>query len=347
MSLASIHKILILRFSSMGDIVMSTPMIRCLRKRFPSAQIDMVVRSDYLDLIRHNPHLDRRVGLDRNLGIPGLLHLVRDLNRERYDLIYDAHRSLRTLAIMPLLYSSHRCYYRKHYIRRSIALTLKLRLLTNAPRMVNKYIEPLKSFGVEFDGKGPEIFLDDGIRTRAHQKFPQLVATGWIGIIPSAQWSGKRWPSSHFKELLQVLLRNTDRGVIVFGGSKDAFCTEICSDFPTNRVINTQGKLSIAESAALIEWCDFVIANDTGLMHVADAMNKPCVLVLGPTSKEMGCLPFHPRSLVVERELWCRPCSKNGQAPCIRVKRVCLETLSPMRVWEAARALIAPHPFSA
>ena len=89
-------------------------------------------------------------------------------------------------------------------------------------------------------------------------------------------------------------------------------------------------------NAALLERCDFVIANDTGLMHIADALGKPSVLMLGPTSAEMGCLPFHPLAQVLEHRLWCRPCSKNGEAPCIRSRRFCLERTTVDDVFRAA-----------
>lgn len=345
--MGDIRKILILRFSSLGDIIMSTPMIRCLRAKFPRAQIDMVVRSDFMDLIRFNPHLDRKFSLPRESGIPGLLALLRDLNRERYDFIYDAHRSTRTLVLMPFLKSQARAFYKKHYLRRSLALTFKLPLL-RPTRMLEKYIEPLADLGVRYDGLGPELFLNDEIRLAALRlltvsKIGTLSTDKSIGIIPSAQWPGKRWPMDHFRKVIFHIVESTHYGVFVFGGSRDHFCKTLCDGFPEDRVFNAQGALRIALSAALIERCSFVIANDTGLMHVADALGVPSVLILGPTSGEMGCIPFHPESRIVEEKLWCRPCSKNGQAVCIRGRRLCLERILAERVFDAAKCLmVAP-----
>lgn len=343
---SDVRKILILRFSSLGDIIMATPLVRCARKAFPHAQIDMVVRADFLDLIRHNPHLDRKIGLPRAKGMGGLLELRRAINRERYDLIYDAHRSLRTLALMPFLAAGDKSYYQKHYARRSAALTLKLPLLDDK-RMLERYIDPLGPFGVRFDGRGPEIFVDDATRARAAEKVP-LPSPGIgkrIGIIPSAQWPGKRWPLESFRKVMEALIARTPHALVVFGGPEDTFCEALCAGLPASRVTSAQGKLTIGESTALLEACDFVIANDTGLMHVADALDKPSVLVLGPTSAEMGCLPFHPLSRVLEHDLWCRPCSKNGQAPCIRGRRFCLELTTPEHVFAAAVGVAAAlHP---
>ncbi|MEZ4751117.1 MAG: glycosyltransferase family 9 protein [Bdellovibrionota bacterium] len=333
---SDIHKILVLRFSSLGDVVMATPMLRCLRTAYPKAQIDMVVREDFYDLIAHSPYLDQKISLSRGSGLSGLRTLKKRLSREGYDLIYDAHQSLRTRFLMPLLPARYKAYYQKHYLRRSMALTFKLPILKDE-RMLNRYLDPLLPYGVVWDGKGPEIFFPQSTLDAV----PNLeLPTGpLVGLVPSAQWEGKRWPAEKFRELLKHLVDRTEYGIVVFGGKSDHFCKEIAQDFPSDRVVNTQGQLSILQASALLKRCRFAIANDTGLMHLADAVGVPCVLVLGPTSREMGCLPFHPQSQIVERSLWCRPCSKNGQAPCIRKKRWCLELVGAEEVFERARQL--------
>ena len=160
-----------------------------------------------------------------------------------------------------------------------------------------------------------------------------------VGLIPSAQWSGKRWPLNNFRVLLEQLLQETNYHFILFGGPEDRFCDNLIANLPQTRVTNTQGKLSIAETIAFLELCHLVIANDTGLMHLADALKIPSVLFLGPTSAEMGCLPFDPRSIILEHKLWCRPCSKNGQAPCIRRERYCLTLTTPQAAFKSVLRL--------
>jgi lipopolysaccharide heptosyltransferase II len=334
-------KILIIRFSSLGDIIMATAMVRCVRKAFPSAKIDMIVRADFLDLIEHNPHLDRKWGLGREQGVRGLINLVKEINQENYDLIYDAHRSLRTWMLMPFLKARHKVYYRKHYLRRSLALTFKLPLL-DKKRMLERYIDPLGRFNVVYDGGGPEMHVGPSVTARAFEKIglPSEMDLPIIGIVPSAQWPGKRWPISYFRKLVERIVDKSEFRAVVFGGKEDTFCSEIVVGLPTDRVINAQGKLTIAESAAVIKRSELVVANDTGLMHVADALGIASVLFLGPTTAEMGCLPFHPLARVLEENLWCRPCSKNGQAPCIRRRRYCLERISPERALSATLGLV-------
>ncbi len=318
---------------------MATAMVRCLRQAHPRAQIDMVVREDYIDLIQDNPHLNQKIGLNRVEGWRGLWEMAKTLRTENYDYVYDAHRSLRTRMLMPALMADNNAYYKKHYLRRALALTFKLPIL-DKKRMLERYIDPLKSWGVTYDGKGPEMFLSEATRTRALGKFPLSQDKEWIGVIPSAQWPGKRWPLPYFRSVMEKIISDTPYSIVVFGGPSDDFCQPLCAGLPKDRVVNTQASLKIGESAALIERCRLVIANDTGLMHIADALKVPSVLILGPTSAELGCLPFHPDAKVLEESLWCRPCSKNGQAPCIRGKRYCLENISPERAFEATLELM-------
>lgn len=321
---------------------MATAMIRCLRKAFPLSQIDMVTRADFLDLISHNPHLDRKVGLPRNQGLGGLQRLYRDIQSQRYDLIYDAHRSLRSTLLMPLLHAEKKVFFNKRYLRRDLALTFKLPLMQGWPRTLERYLEPLAPLGVTYDGKGPEIFVAPESHQSVSQKLPRFSSSqgqAWVGLIPSAQWPGKRWPLDRFRKVMEGLIEKTPHRLIVLGGKEDTFCESLSQGLPPERVVNAQGKLSIAESAAALSRCAFVIANDTGMMHVADALAVPSVLMLGPTSRELGCLPFHPLSEILEHNLWCRPCSKNGQAPCLRRQRVCLENTTVEMVLNASLRL--------
>ena len=333
------RKILVLRFSSLGDIIMTTAAVRALRKRFPTARIDMIVRGDFLDLIRLNPHLTNKWGLTRGAGWRGLKRLLRDINAEDYDVVYDAHRSLRTRLLMPLIRARKKFYFKKHYVRRALALTFKLPLL-DEKRFLERFVEPLAPLGVQYDHQGPEMRVDDGSEASALAKAGLVLdGTPWIGLIPSAQWPGKRWPESGFAEVAQRLVKSTPCRIVIFGGPQDTFCQTIEKALPADRVSNTQGKLSILESAALVRLCKFTIANDTGLMHVGDALGIPSVLIFGPTSAELGCLPQQPQTRIVENQLWWRPCSKNGQAPCIRSQRFCLTRTTPTRVYDEAMRL--------
>jgi len=322
---------------------MATAMIRCLRKTFPLAQIDMVVRSDFKDLLTHNPHLDRLLPLERKEGFRALWNLRKEINRQHYDLIYDAHRSLRTLFLMPFLQAEQKAYFSKHYFKRTLALLFKWKsLIRGSKRMLERYLDPLLPWGVTYDGGGPELFPSPTSQLQEICKRAGLSSSRrYLGVIPSAQWPGKRWPLERFQKTLQLLVEQTEEVVLIFGGPQDDFCQDLVKGLPTNRVINLQGQLTLLETLEVFPLLKACIANDTGLMHMADALNIPTVLIFGPTHADLGCLPFHPKSQVIEHELWCRPCSKNGQAVCIRSKRWCLELTSPQKVVQTTRQLLS------
>lgn len=321
---------------------MATAMIRCLRQTFPLAQIDMVVRSDFADLVANNPNLDRKLNVDRTEGIRALWKLRKQINRQHYDLIYDAHRSLRTLLLMPFLEAEEKVYFSKPYLKRSLALTFKWKsLLRGSKRMLERYIEPLHKYGVQYDGKGPELFSGaSSVREKLCHTFQLSSERKYVGVIPSAQWPGKRWPLPRFRETLSLLVENTQEHFLVFGGPEDHFCEELVRGFSNERVTNLQGKLSLKDTIDLLPLLKVCIANDTGLMHMADACGIPSVLIFGPTNADMGCLPFQPQSKIIEHSLWCRPCSKNGEAPCIRKKRWCLELTTPELVYQRTLELL-------
>ncbi len=336
-----IKKILVLRFSSLGDILMTTAMLRCLRKRFPLAKIDFAVRDDFKGLLENNPHIDRLWTIRRGSGFTGLWQIGRSLSLENYDLIYDAHRSLRSRFLMSTVGAKLKITYPKHYLARSLALTFKFPRLTNRTRMLERFIEPLLPLGVAYDGLGAEFVVSEAQKRSAMLSLPEGVTTAeaekFIGIVPCAQWEGKRWPLDRFRKLTERLMSVSPQRILVFGGKSDNFCAELVRKLSADRVINLQGRTTLGESAYWLSRCTVVACNDTGLMHLADSLNIPTVVIFGPTSGELGCLPFHPQAISMEPQLWCRPCSKNGEAPCIRGRRICLESTPVDAVFDAVR----------
>lgn len=321
---------------------MATAMIRCLRIRFPLAQIDMVVREDFLSLIADNPHLDRKLTVKRKKSLLSLLTLLKEINRQRYDVVYDAHRSLRTRLLMPFIQCGEKVYIQKKYLERSLALLFKWKsLIRNAPRMLERFVAPLSSLGVTYDSKGPEVFVPKDQDSKVlFEKLGLDSQIRYLGLVPSAQWPGKRWPLAYFRETLESLLANTQEPFLVFGGPSDTFCQDLVKGLESKRVINLQGKISLLEVFQVMSLVKCCLANDTGLMHVADALNIPSVVIFGPTHADLGCKPFHPFSYVLEKNLWCRPCSKNGEAPCIRKERLCLSLIKPSEAISAVNNLI-------
>lgn len=330
-------KILILRFSSLGDIAMATALPRVLRKKFPGATIDMLVREDFKDLIEYNPYLTNKLYLSRGAGFSGLFKLTKQIRQNNYDLIIDSHRSLRSFFICLFTSEVPKTYFNKRTIKRLLLIFLKINLFRKVDFQMVEYIKPLEQYGIRYDEKGTEIFIPDIIRERTKdlliKKIPGFKKKKLIGLVPSAQWPGKRWPSIYFDKLAGMIVDKLDADVLIVGGKNDVFCAEIAKNH--KRVYSFAGELDILGSAIALSECDVIVSNDTGMMHVAEAVGKDVIGIMGPTSYEFACYPYRKGSRVVELNMWCRPCSKNGQGLCIRWgKRPCLNKIKPDIVFE-------------
>lgn len=313
-------KILVIRFSSLGDIVLSTPVPRVLKKTFPLSQVDMIVRSDFIDLIKNNPYITKKIGFDKGSGIKGLWKLYRKIKTENYDLIVDIHRSLRSRILCLLLCNVKKVYFNKKYIKRFLLINLKINFMKGTSNIL-EYIKPLNVFGIEYDFLGTEIFIDDATNKKIDKLVDNLKNKKLIGIVPGAKWPGKRW--NKFNELAKSLSENYN--IVLIGGKSD-----LNHGIKEKENIKSFiGKLSILESAALLSRCDLAITGDTGMMHVSEAVGTDVITIMGSTSSDLGFAPYREKSRVIELDMWCRPCSKNGKGFCLRKgKRPCLTKIT-------------------
>ncbi len=357
---ATIDKTLIIRFSSVGDILLSSLLVRVLHRRFPKCAIDFLVKSEYAGLVRDNPNISRALEFPTGAGLHELIRLRRRIRSERYDLIIDIHGSLRSRFLC--LGRSSVVRLRKRVLARFILVKFKRDVYSrfgDAPGVALRYLEPVRHLGVEDDGQG----LDLEVSSRAHETVASLLkqaglnaTSGVIGICPGARHANKIWPRERFAEAGCSLVEDDRGGVILFGSEEEA---SRCADIerlmkhlrPDLRIANLAGKLSFAESGAAMDRCSLVLTNDSGLMHLAAARKRKVVAIFGPTVMQLGFFPFGTTSIVVEHPaLRCRPCTHIGLAACPKGHFKCMNELPASRVIEAARSLqqtVSPqHPVS-
>lgn len=334
MRLSTPDKILVVRFSALGDVILVTGALDALRARFPKAQIHVVVRDDCAAVLREQPYVDKLWVLPRKAGIGGLLALARSLRAEEFDVVYDAHRSLRSRLLVPQVRSRNVLRFPKRYWRRWLYLKFGLPTLRKVPTFRETHVRALAPLGIDFE-RSTRLVPIPAARQSARAKVPLLAHPGRrrLAVAPSAAWSLKRWPLAHFRTAIAVLVeRHPELDIVVLGGPADDFCEGLVASLPADRVANAQGKLSLEESFAAVADCDAILANDTGLAHAAEALGIPAVFLFGPTAPDIGVRPQHAKSRVAERALWCRPCSKHGKGICWRGDHACLRDLSPSDV---------------
>lgn len=351
------HRTLIIRFSSVGDIVLASLLVRVLRKRFPASTIDFLVKEEYTDLVRHNPNISNLIEFPAKEGIAELRSVRSKIRDGSYDLLIDIHNSVRSRLV---------CFGHPRVVKvnkRKLARFLLVKTKWNcygrfggAPSVAERYLEAVQRFGIENDGDGLEVFVPEEATTSADtllSKTGSKMGSVLIGICPSARHGNKMWLKERFAETASVLAREHGASVLLFGSGETEKnrCQEIKSlienESPGVLTLNLAGLLSLAETAAMMDRCSVVITNDSGLMHIAAARKRKVVAIFGPTVRELGFFPYGTTSAVIEDiSLSCRPCTHIGLPECPKGHFKCMNDIQPVQVIDAARLLLKGSPIS-
>ncbi|MCX7983434.1 MAG: lipopolysaccharide heptosyltransferase II [Bacteroidetes bacterium] len=339
-----IKNILILRLSSLGDILLSTPLIKNLRKKFPNARIDYVVRKEFADVLRYNPHISNLYIFDAANGFQGLLELKRNFKKVGYDLILDIHNNIRS-KILRFGMKGIVKRVNKRVVTRWVLINLKLNIYRSIVPVPIRYLNTVREFQVEIDNEGLEIYIPKDARETVRAVLSDLGSGIVIGICPTAKHNTKRWLEERFAEVAFRLHEIYGAKILLFGAANERNeCAEIEEKIlrRSGRIVyNCAGLFTIVETAAAMDLCNLIISNDSGLMHVASALKKKVVAIFGPTVREFGFFPYNTTSIVLEHvSLKCRPCSHVGLDKCPKKHFRCMREITVEQVLDASRALL-------
>lgn len=305
-NIGDIRKILVIRFSSIGDIVLTTPVLRRLHETFADAAIDFCIKSAFLPLLQGSPYINR---LYTPEAPPG----------GHYDMIVDLQNNFRSRSLMRQLDKAKVYRYRKQNWRKLLLVRTGLNLYRSQDSVVDRYMEPLTELGVNSDASGCELWPGWDDRKYASS----LVVDGKpvLGVCFGANHLTKRYPPQKFAAVIESLLSGFQLQVFLLGGLEDHLQADeilgLLSPQAASSVNNLAGKCSLMESAAVLDACDAVLTNDTGLMHIAAAFRKELFVLFGSSVAEFGFLPYNtPCSLFEVSGLACRPCSHIGRNSC-------------------------------
>jgi len=327
-------KILILRLSSIGDILLSTPFIRQTRRAFPGAHISFIVKKEFADLIRYNPHIDKIHEFDSSSNFKNLHKLNTRVKKENFDFVFDLHNNLRTRQILRSIKKISLHKINKSKIKRAILVYFKINLYKNIKPVAERYLDVGGKSGITDDGLGLELFWNSQIAERADEiLLSKKINKKFICIAPAAAHFTKMWPLDYSIKLTESILEKTDYNVVVLGGPAEK---SMLNCFPQQeRVINLTGDLTLLESAAVLARSAGLVSNDSGLMHMASAVNVPIVALFGSTVKELGFFPYRSQSTVIENNsLWCRPCSHFGRSNCPLGHFKCMRDITVNQVFD-------------
>lgn len=301
-------KILLLRFSSIGDIVLTTPVIRCLKQQLPSAEIHYLTKVNFRGILETNPYIDKLITFSKSTD-----EVISELKKERYDWVIDLHKNIRTARLKATLFRKN-ISFNKINLEKWLAVRTKRKSFLPSVHIVDRYLDSLQKLGIKNDGKGLDFF----IRKEDEITLPPEIKNGFVSFAIGAQFATKRMT----KEKMKAVLSRLNFPVVLLGGKEDqTIARELISALPGKIILSFCGDLSLRQSAYVVAQSNVLLTHDTGLMHIGAALKKPIVSVWGNTIPEFGMYPYLPEDAslydVVEVEnLKCRPCSKIGYSSC-------------------------------
>lgn len=325
--MAKIKKILVVRFSSIGDIVLTTPVIRTLKKQLPGSEIHYLTKPQYAGILENNPYLDKVHVLQDDWG-----HMIAELKREKFDLMIDLHHNLRTRLLrwnLRLPYYS----FNKINIQKWLIVNFKVNRLPDK-HIVDRYLEAVSRLGVVNDTEGLDYFIPEKDRVHMDDVLP-LENLPFVAYAIGGQHTTKKLPEAR----IRVLAERLDGYLVLIGGKEDREVGDRIAD-GLDHVINLSGHLTINQSASVLSQARWVISHDTGMMHIAAALGKPIVSIWGNTIPGFGMSPYRApeNSMVAEvRNLPCRPCSKIGFDRCPKGHFKCMNLIDTDAIIEKVK----------
>lgn len=309
-----INKILVIRLSSLGDILLTTPVIRALKQKYPAARIDFVLKNQYKDAMLYNPNISNLIIYEKD-KVEQLKYEVRST---KYDLVIDLQNNFRSRKLTDRFKAKVR-RFKKPSIKKLLLVWFKINLLKDLKTIPQRYAETAE---VWIDGEGLELFLPQNSTNQLED------GINYIGLCPGSKHFTKRWLPEYFIRLGNELVKREFK-IVLFGGKSDR---ELCKEISRQIVgsINLQNEDQLLLTAAEIKKCKLIITNDSGLMHTASASGVPLISIFGSTVREFGFIPAGLQNLILENNsLSCRPCSHIGKSSCPKKHFKCMKEITP------------------
>lgn len=318
-------KILLVRFSSIGDIVLTTPVIRCLKQQVSGAELHYLTKRSFANIAQNNPYLHKVHAIEKDID-----EALKDLKKEKFDLVIDLHHNLRTLSLKLKLGVKTISFDKLNYAK-WLKVHLKLDRLPNV-HIVDRYFDTVKELGVKNDHKGLDYFIPEKDRV-AVTSLGDALNSGYYALVAGGSYFTKQIPLSKLVEICNL----SDKPVVLLGGKADSVLAAEVVKNTSGKAINACGTFNLDQSASVIQQADKVITSDTGLMHIASAFKKDIVSIWGNTIPEFGMYPYLPgqNSKILEvKGLPCRPCSKLGYRKCPKGHFKCMMEIDAKKVFE-------------
>jgi len=326
--LSKLNRILIIRLSSLGDILLTTPFVRAIKTQFPHIKIDMLIRDEYEDVIKLNPYISNKFLFKKNGKSNNAL--LEQLRSNNYELIIDLQNNLRSKKVVSSL-KTKSVKFDKRSFDKFLLVNFKINKLKEAPQIPVRYSNTIQN--LKLDNQGLDLFTDKSANAELNGK------NNLIGFCPGARHFTKRWPKEYFIELGNKLTQD-GYTIVLFGGKIDKeICTELVDKI--SGAINLSNNDELLQTAADMKLCKAVVCNDSGLMHTASAAGTKVITIFGSTVKEFGFTPYNCSNLILENNsLTCRPCSHIGRSDCPKKHFDCMKSINPDFVFAKVKTFL-------
>jgi len=319
-------KILIIRFSSIGDIVLTTPVVRCLKNQLEGeVEIHFLIKKQYQSIVEHNPNISKVHTIEKSTN-----EVVESLKKEEFDYVIDLHKNLRSKRVVKKLKQLSFTFDKINF-QKWILTMFKINILPEK-HIVDRYFGAVKALRIKNDSKGLDYFIpekdkvDLGILPISHQN-------GYVAFAIGAQHFTKRLP----REKIISICEKMNQPIVLLGGKEDEITGKNITQEVGTKVYNTCGEFNINQSASLVKQSKVLITHDTGLMHIAAALDVQIISVWGNTVPEFGMYPYYPNqpekyTIIENKNLTCRPCSKIGYDKCPKGHFKCMNDIDEEKI---------------
>lgn len=311
-------KILVVRFSSIGDIVLTTPVLRGLKEQLKDAEIHFLTKNKFSSLLQNNPRINKLWSIEKSID-----EVLNELKRENFDHVVDLHNNVRTLSLKKKL-GKPSSAFKKLNIQKWMLVNLKMDKMPKV-HIVDRYMDAVSGLGVKNDNKPCEFYISKENELDASAEL-NLSSQKFVGVAIGAQFATKCLPTEKIIEILSQI----NAPIILLGGPDDTEKGEtIIAALKDKEVVNSCGKFNLQQSASIVKQATVILTHDTGLMHIASCFEVPVVSVWGNTVPELGMYPYFPNkpelfSIHEVKNLSCRPCSKIGYQECPKKHFKCM-----------------------
>ncbi len=330
-----VRSIVIVQTAFLGDVILTTPLIRAAQELYPLADIDVVVIPQTAEILQNNPYIRTVYTFDkRGEKATAFLRMVRLLRAQRYDLGLAPHKSMTTAQLLRFAKVKRRIGFAGNAA--SLLYTDRVPFDKEKPQ-IRRYLDLLKPLSNRSFSTQTDVFFDAALKSKINRLLEPYRETIKVAVAPGSVWPTKQWPAEKYVELLRRLERYPLSFLFIGSAEERSYCQKIINQSGVGNAVNLAGSCTLLEAAATVASCELMICNDSGAMHLANAVKTDVFAFFGPTVPSFGFAPFREDDRIFQVDLECRPCSTHGGRTCPKGHFRCMRDI---RVTDVVAAVI-------